>query len=234
MDYKILNIIRRLARNGVLHRDEAKNDMEAIERLVYHGLLRKFHRGKKVFYELTESSVPVLELWRKALLEEVRVLAFLHKPPSVFHALLDDVRFLDEDHVVAEQFKFLGDWQLQRPVVPAQLELSKIRYYQTIASTVDLTHCATVEVYKGKNLTIDSVTPKDLLKLKLERFYKQDPEDIYAIIKHEAMSFEEFRLVVKDMIPDYIGNIRQLIISAQIVVEQIWPSRADEFKINIP
>lgn len=131
----MLNIIRRLARNGVLHRDEAKNDIEAIERLVYHGLLRKVHRGKKVFYELTELSVPVLELWRKVLLEEVRVLAFLHKPPSIFHVLLDDVRFLDEGHVVAGQFKFLGDWQLQRPVVSAQLELSKMRYYQNEIQT---------------------------------------------------------------------------------------------------
>lgn len=130
MNGKILNTIRRLARNGVLHRDEAKNDVKVIERLAYHGLLRKVHRGRKVFYELTELSVPVLELWRKALLEEVRVLAFLHKSPSIFHVLLDDVRFLDEDHVVAEQFKFLGDWQLQRPVVPAQLELSKMRYYR--------------------------------------------------------------------------------------------------------
>lgn len=135
MDIKIINIIRRLAQNGVLHRDEVKNDMKAIERLVYHGLLRKVHRGKKVFYELTGSSVPVLELWRKVLLEEARVLAFLHKPPSVFHALLDDVRFLDEEHDIAEQFRFLGDWQLQRPVVPAQLELAKMRYYQNEIQT---------------------------------------------------------------------------------------------------
>lgn len=85
------------------------------------------------------------------------------------------------------------------------------------------------DVFSGKNLTIDSVVPEDLLKLKLERFYKQDPEDIYAIIKHEAMSFEEFSSIVKDMLPDYIGNVRQLVISAQIVAEQIWPDRADEF-----
>jgi len=63
------------------------------------------------------------------------VLASLHKPPSIFHTLLDDVRFLDERHAVAEQFKFLGDWQLQRPVVPAQLELSKMRYYQNAIQT---------------------------------------------------------------------------------------------------
>lgn len=99
----------------------------------------------------------------------------------------------------------------------------------TIASTVDLTHCATINVFKGKDLTIDSVVPKDLLKLKLERFYKQDPEDIYAIIKHEAMSFEEFSAIVKDMLPYYIGNVRQLIVSARVVVEQIWPNRAGEF-----
>lgn len=104
----------------------------------------------------------------------------------------------------------------------------------TIASTVDLAHCATVNVFKGNDLTIDSVVPKDLLKLKLERFYKQDPEDIYAIIKHEVMSFEEFSSIVKDMLPDYIGNVRQLIISAQIVVEQMWPDRAEEFKTGLP
>lgn len=100
----------------------------------------------------------------------------------------------------------------------------------TIASTVDLSYCAVINVFNGKFLEVDSVTPKDLLKLKLERFYKQDPEDIYAIIKHEAISFEEFKSIVLDMLPDYIGNVRQLIISAQIVVEQIWPDSADEFK----
>jgi hypothetical protein len=100
----------------------------------------------------------------------------------------------------------------------------------TISSTVDLGHCAAVNVFNGKSLEVDSVTPKDLLKLKLERFYKQDPEDIYAIIKHESISFEEFRSIVLDMLPYYIGNVRQLIISAQIVVEQIWPSNAAEFK----
>lgn len=97
----------------------------------------------------------------------------------------------------------------------------------TVASTVDLVHCKTVNVFQGKCLSVESVTPSDLLKLKLERFYKQDPEDIYAIIKHENMSFDEFSSIVKEMIPDYIGNVRQLIISAQIVVEQIWPEKAE-------
>ncbi len=126
----MINLIKRLSQNGVLHRDGVKNDKSAIKRLVYHGLLRKVHHGKKVFYELTELAIPVLELWRKALLEEIKILALLHKPPSIFHALLDDARFLDEKHDMAEQFKFLGDWQIQRPAVPAQLELAKLRYFQ--------------------------------------------------------------------------------------------------------
>lgn len=99
----------------------------------------------------------------------------------------------------------------------------------TVASTVDLAYCDSVKVFQGKRLTVESVTPTDLLKLKLERFYKQDPEDIYAIIKHESMLFDEFKAIIKEMLPDYIGNVRQLIISAQIVVEQIWPEHIDEF-----
>jgi hypothetical protein len=103
----------------------------------------------------------------------------------------------------------------------------------TIASTVDLNHCEAKNVFNGRYLTVDSVLPKDLLKMKLERFYKQDPEDIYAIIRHEELSFETFKSIVKDMIPDYVGNVRQLVISAQIVVEQIWPDHAKEFEIDI-
>jgi hypothetical protein len=90
-----------------------------------------------------------------------------------------------------------------------------------------------MNVYRGKNLTVDSVFPSDLLKLKLERFYKQDPEDIYAIIKHEVMSFNEFKKIVKEMKSDYIGNVRQLIISARMVVEQIWPDKVEAFDLFV-
>lgn len=125
-----LRIFGLLARNGVVHRDEVKNNISVIERFVYHGLVRKVCRSKKVFYELTVKALPILESRRKALLEDIRTLADLHKPPSIYHVILDDVRFLDEQHEAAEQFKFLGDWQFQRPVVPSQIELAKLRYYQ--------------------------------------------------------------------------------------------------------
>ncbi len=101
----------------------------------------------------------------------------------------------------------------------------------TVASTVDLTHSPAITVFEGKNLTVESVTPRDLLKLKLERFYKQDPEDIYAIIKHESLSFDEFKTIANEMCLDFIGNVQQLKISAQIVVEQMWPDKAGNFKI---
>lgn len=103
----------------------------------------------------------------------------------------------------------------------------------TIATTVDLNHCDMVGVFHGKMLTVDSVTPRDLIKLKLERFYKQDPEDIYAIIESKSISFDEFKNIVTDMIQDYIGNLRQIIISAQIVVELIYPDHVEEFKKGV-
>ena len=131
MDINIINIIARFAREGVLHRDEVKNDTVAIRRLLHHGFIRKVQRNRKVFYELTEKTISILEVRRRMILDEVRLLAALHKPPSIFHSLLGDVRFFDEKHESAKQFKFLGDWQLTKPVVSSQLELAKLRFYKS-------------------------------------------------------------------------------------------------------
>jgi DNA-binding transcriptional regulator PaaX len=130
MAYIRYRLIARFSRYGVLHREEVKNDLAAVTRLVQHGWLRKVRRDRKVFYELTDKSVPLLEARRKALREEIEILAALHKPPSIFHALLEDVRFLDDTHRSANHFRFLGDWQLGREVVPSQLQLAKLRYYE--------------------------------------------------------------------------------------------------------
>lgn len=103
----------------------------------------------------------------------------------------------------------------------------------TVASTVDLIHCPTIEIFKGSSLAILSVTPNDLIKLKLERFRKQDPEDIYSIIEHYSISFETFKNLVLDMLLDFIGNVRELALSAQIVVEQVYPQHLAEFKSEV-
>lgn len=129
----MINIIARFAQKGVLHREKVKNDLNVVNRLLRLGLLRKVHRNRKVFYELTEKSVPLLEARRKAMLEELKILASIHKSPSVFHFLIGDIRFLDEKHKAAKQFRFLGDWQIKRPVVPAQLELAKLRFYKKLS-----------------------------------------------------------------------------------------------------
>lgn len=99
----------------------------------------------------------------------------------------------------------------------------------TIASTVDLHHCPAVIVFHGTQLTVASVTAEDLIRLKLERFRKQDPEDIYAVIQHEKMSYGQFKDLVIGMLPDYIGNPSELALSALIVAEHLYPDNASDF-----
>lgn len=99
----------------------------------------------------------------------------------------------------------------------------------TIASTVDLHHCDSIIVFKGAQLIVKSVMAEDLIRLKLERFRKQYPEDIYAIIQHEKLPYERFKEIAVDMLPDYIGNTRELALSALIVVEQLYPNHAADF-----
>lgn len=126
----IINLIARFAREGILHREEVKNDKAAVIKLMRMGLVKKIHRNRKIFYELTEKSVPILDARRKVLFEEAKIMAAMCKLPSIFHALVNDSRFLDEKHSAAARFKFLGDWQLLRPVVSAQLELARTRFYK--------------------------------------------------------------------------------------------------------
>ncbi len=102
----------------------------------------------------------------------------------------------------------------------------------TITSTVDFNDAPTVELYRGAGLTVRSVTAEDLVKLKLERFRKQDPEDIYAIIEKTQMDFEKFLALTKGMLPDFIGNPRELVLSARLVVERMYPERVKEFQVG--
>lgn len=99
----------------------------------------------------------------------------------------------------------------------------------TISSTVDFNHCPSVNVYQGAGLAVMSVVAEDLIRLKLERFRKQDPEDIYAIIQHEKLPYKRFKEIVVDMLPDYIGNPREVALSALIVVEQLYAGHAADF-----
>ena len=100
----------------------------------------------------------------------------------------------------------------------------------TVSSTVDFVHAPKVVLFRGRALEVNSITPEDLIRSKIERFYKQDPEDIYAIIEKTAMPYERFKEITRDMLPDFIGNPRVLLLSAMIVVETVYPDRKSDFE----
>lgn len=127
MNYRLLS---KFLAHGTLHREQIKNELSVVRKLCRRGILQKSHRRGRVFYELTPQSVPLLEHSRKILLEQAQLEACLSRS-TFFDALLGDLRFLNEKDPNAKQFMFLGDWQLTKPVVPSQLELSKLRFYQS-------------------------------------------------------------------------------------------------------
>ena len=130
MNSQTLRLLSRFSQYGVLHREAVKNNSSAVQRLVRAGVVRKAYKSGRVFYELTNKALPLLESQRKKLLEEIKMQAHLDARNTCYAALLNDVRFLDEKRPEAKAFLFLGDWQLNRPVVPSQLELAKLRFYR--------------------------------------------------------------------------------------------------------
>lgn len=100
----------------------------------------------------------------------------------------------------------------------------------TMSTTVDFNDVERIELFRGKSLTVFSVTSEDLIRLKLERFRKQDPEDIYAIIEKERLPYESFAKLVEEGSVIYIGRKENYLTSAQVVVETIYPDRVEDFK----
>lgn len=104
----------------------------------------------------------------------------------------------------------------------------------SVSSTVDFAHAPTVVVFSGKALKVESVTAEDLIKLKLERFRKQDPEDIYAIIQKIGLAYPRFKSIVQEMLIDFVGNARMLFLSALVVVERMYPEQGEDFSALLP
>lgn len=130
MNETLLKLVAKFTRYAVLHREEVKNDLPTINKLVRNGFVQKTYKSGRVFYELTEKALPLLEHHRKKLLEEAKMKVLLESRNTFYPSLLGDVRFLDEKKAEAKEFLFLGDWQLLRPVVFPQLELAKLRFYE--------------------------------------------------------------------------------------------------------
>lgn len=89
----------------------------------------------------------------------------------------------------------------------------------SVSSTVDFDSAEKYEVFQGKNLRVYSVNEKDLIKLKLERFRKQDPADINAIIKKTSLVYKDYKEIVTDAVKDYVGNPDIFILSILQVAE---------------
>ena len=130
MDKKTYKLFRQLARYGVLHRDEVGGHEDALKRLQRTALVVRVPKRRRVYYELTEHGLETVELYRQQLVKELETRAALFPRSKCYRALLEDVRFLDETRPEAQEFMLLGDWQLSRPLVPAQLTLAKQRYYE--------------------------------------------------------------------------------------------------------
>ncbi|MBI2335872.1 MAG: hypothetical protein HYU97_03825 [Deltaproteobacteria bacterium] len=132
----MIDILKKIISSGVLPRNafithRARNMLKlALQRKI----VRKVYRRGRVFYELTEKSIPLLEVLRRQLLEEIKLRQLLYPQSRVYRALLEDLRFLDEKNPRAQEFLFLGDWQLRQPVVPSRLKLSQERFYQKLDS----------------------------------------------------------------------------------------------------
>ncbi|OGQ04712.1 MAG: hypothetical protein A2W61_05960 [Deltaproteobacteria bacterium RIFCSPLOWO2_01_44_7] len=102
-----------------------------------------------------------------------------------------------------------------------------------LTSTVDSQNASVVNNYRGRFLTIDSIPAEDLIRSKLERFLKHDPDDIYAVIDHVQLPYEKFKAIVQEMLSYFIGNPRSLILSSQIVVERKYPQHLEDFKKTV-
>lgn len=126
-----LNIFSKFVAFGVVTRAQVKNNLSQLSTLIRARLVKKVYKKGRVFYELTERAVPLLDNYRKKLLEEARLNYQLYPRRRPFYnALLEDVRFLNTSKADAHNFQFLGDWRLQEPPLLPQLQLAKWRLYQ--------------------------------------------------------------------------------------------------------
>lgn len=96
----------------------------------------------------------------------------------------------------------------------------------TVSSTVDFNSGEQPEVFHGEKLAVFSVNERDLIKLKLERFRKQDPQDIARILQKTKLPFAEFQEIACEALADYVGDRRTLALSILIAAEDHYPPPA--------
>ena len=124
------NSLEKFSNFGVLPREAVRNDASALRFLLRNDFVHKVYQKGRVYYELTAKALPLLEDYRQILLHQASLHYRLTPQSQFYRALLGDLRFLNEQHPLAEAYRLLGDWHLTRPVVASQLKLSQMRYYR--------------------------------------------------------------------------------------------------------
>lgn len=101
----------------------------------------------------------------------------------------------------------------------------------SVTTTVDFVVADTREVFRGNTLCALSVNELDLLKLKLERFRKQDPADIDAIIKKFAVDYKTYKNLALEAAKDFVGNSRRFSLQLlQAAAEHYRREEVDELE----
>ncbi|MCB1215125.1 MAG: hypothetical protein KDK66_06580 [Deltaproteobacteria bacterium] len=99
----------------------------------------------------------------------------------------------------------------------------------SLTSKIDLAASPKTLVYQGKYLQISSIGAEALLQSKLERYAKQDPEDLIALSKKMELSYKKFLVIFKEMIIDYVGNPDRFLIQVRDFVELVFPENLEDF-----
>jgi hypothetical protein len=96
----------------------------------------------------------------------------------------------------------------------------------TLCSTVDPAESPKQTVFAGDALTVNALHPIELLKTKIERYYKQDPEDIDAILNATEFSVKAFEKLAKEMMIDFVGDPERLRTTLEIIADKHYGAEA--------
>lgn len=180
----------------------------------------------KTIKELTKKDLDEFFVRFEAELDQKKTVASYIILGGAALVLLEFIQRSTEDLDIA---KSIGDREL---IVKAAEKFGIEIDWVTQCTTVDFDECPKELVYSGTWLKVSSIGPRDLLKSKLERFEKQDPQDINAILDKLPLGYEEFKKIFSEMLQDFVGNQDQLKMKARTVVERKFQDNAKDFYRN--
>lgn len=86
-----------------------------------------------------------------------------------------------------------------------------------------------ITLMEFSNLRVNVISPVDLAVMKLYRFSGQDQDDIRSLIENGLLNDNDtFKAVAEDAMKDYIGDLRQIALSVDMVSGWIEKHRQQE------